>query len=177
MLTHTHTHPHTHTHTPVCEFNVHRYFCVNVTSEMCLGKKKRKPPPTPKKPSCKHSSGVSRAQTPPLMRRKRGLVTIRHPANYAVIGHFTCQMATSLGRAGCCIVTRPLFLDPREGLGSGHETKQWCVVFVYLWIFCQLVCIVGAGLFPFFLPLPLLPSSLPHLPYFHSLPFSLPPSL
>ena len=43
----------------------------------------------------------------------------------AVIGHFTCQMAMSLGRAGCCIVTRP-FLSRR--VGSGHETMSDAVV-------------------------------------------------
>ena len=34
----------------------------------------------------------------------------------AAIGHFTCQTATSLGRAGCRIVTRPLFLSVRGGV-------------------------------------------------------------
>ena len=34
----------------------------------------------------------------------------------AVIGHFTCQTAMSLGRVGCRIVTRPLFLLMRGGV-------------------------------------------------------------
>ena len=42
-------------------------------------------------------------------------------SNCAVIGHFTCQTATSLGRAGCRIVTRSLSL---MRVGSGHETIQ-----------------------------------------------------
>ena len=44
-----------------------------------------------------------------------GILTMPHGphcgtyySNCAVIGHFTCQMAVSLGRAGCRIVTRPL---------------------------------------------------------------------
>ena len=89
---------------------------------------------------------------PTLAEKKRGLVTIRHPArplrgvakyhshklqvtmclyrqcmvnylchvrlhcrayycNCAVIGHFTCQTATSLGRVGCRIVTNPLSIE------------------------------------------------------------------
>ena len=38
-------------------------------------------------------------------------------SNCAVIGHFTCQTATSLGCAGCRIVTRP-FSSPTGG-GEG----------------------------------------------------------
>ena len=37
-------------------------------------------------------------------------------SNCAAIGHFTCQTAMSLGRAGCHIVTRPLFLCVRGGV-------------------------------------------------------------
>ena len=44
---------------------------------------------------------------------------IAYYSNCAVIGHSTCQTATSLGRTGCRIVTRP-FLSGR--VGSGHET-------------------------------------------------------
>ena len=40
-------------------------------------------------------------------------------SNCAVIGHFTCQMATSLGWAGCRIVTRP-YLSGK--VRSGHKT-------------------------------------------------------
>ena len=38
-------------------------------------------------------------------------------SNCAVIGHFTCQTATTLGQAGCCNQTLPL-----GRVGSGHET-------------------------------------------------------
>ena len=38
-------------------------------------------------------------------------------SNCAVIGHFTCQTATSLGQAGCRIVTGPFFSQGGWGLG------------------------------------------------------------
>ena len=38
-------------------------------------------------------------------------------SNCAVIGHFTCQTAISLGRAGCRIVTGPFFSQGGWGLG------------------------------------------------------------
>ena len=50
-------------------------------------------------------------------------------SNCAVIGHFTCQTAMSLGRSGCRIITRP-FLSGR--VGSGHETtfiSAYCGLF------------------------------------------------
>jgi len=43
-------------------------------------------------------------------------------ANCAVIDHFTCQTAMSLGQAGCCNQTLPLGSG-----GSGHETT--CILF------------------------------------------------
>ena len=54
------------------------------------------------------------------------LFLTRGPSNYyyAVIGHFTCQTATSLGRAGCRIVTRPLFLLVRVGVWARDYFSQ-----------------------------------------------------
>ena len=82
---------------------------------------------------------------PTFAERKRGLVTIRHPAptlegcnQHTIVSDHVDRIAehitlccdwsfhvpdglTSLGRAGCRIVTRPFFSGR---VGSGHETSE-----------------------------------------------------
>ena len=60
-------------------------------------------------------------------------------SNCAVIGHFTCQTATSLGQAGCHIVTRP-FLSGRvgsfhmpDGYVTGSGGMSYCNQTIPLW--------------------------------------------
>ena len=76
-------------------------------------------------------------------------------SNCAVIGHFTCQMAISLGRAGCHIITR-LFFSGR--VGSGHKTTCVLVDCGALWGSCERVawriCVAQAIEYPFKAPPP-----------------------
>ena len=64
-------------------------------------------------------------------------------SNCAVIGHFTCQTAMSMARAGCHIVTRPF---PSGRVGFGHETSTTLTFGEYLCKYsCHIYTVVKVG--------------------------------